>query len=81
MVVIAYDIKDEKRLRKVAKFLEEMGIRAQRSVFEVDMGFVKAKKILKELQKLMNEDEDKCFLYEIKNKEDILASTSIERII
>ena len=79
MVVICYDIKDDKVLRKVAKFLEERGIRAQRSFFELDINFKKGKSLLKELKKIIEED-DKVFLFEIKNKEDIQASTSIERI-
>ena len=31
--VIAYDIKDDKRLRKIAKFMEKEAIRIQLSVF------------------------------------------------
>ena len=60
MVVIAYDIRDEKRLRRVAKYLEEHGIRAQRSVFEVDMSVKKAKEIFVGLKEFLA-DGDKCF--------------------
>jgi len=80
MVLIAYDIVDEKRLAKVAKFLEEKGIRAQRSVFELDMSVQKAKKIFKELEEIL-EDKDKCFLFKLEDKKDIQADTSIERIL
>ena len=54
MVVICYDIKDDKVLRKVAKFLEERGIRAQRSFFELDISFKKGKSLLKELKKIIH---------------------------
>jgi len=81
MVVIAYDISDEKRLRKVAKFLESRGIRAQRSIFELELSLAKAKKLLKELEEIINQEEDKCFLYSIKTKEDLQGDTSIERIV
>ena len=80
MVVIAYDIKDEKRLIKVAKYLESHSIRAQKSVFELDMEYKKAKKIFEGLKSLIDERVDKCFLFKVKNKEDIQAKTSIERI-
>ena len=80
MVVIAYDIKDEKRLVKVAKYLESHSIRAQKSVFELDMEYKKANKIFKGLKGLIDESVDKCFMFKVKNKEDIKAKTSIERI-
>ncbi len=80
MVVIAYDIKDEKRLMKVAKYLESLGIRAQKSVFEADIGIRKAKNILEGIREIIDETEDKCFLFKVSKKEDIKASTSVERI-
>jgi CRISPR-associated endonuclease Cas2 len=80
MVVIAYDIKDEKRLRRVAKYLEEHGIRAQRSVFEVDMSVKKAKEIFGGLKEFLA-DGDKCFLFKVEDKKDIKAKTDIERIL
>jgi len=81
MVVIAYDIKDEKRLKKVAKYFEEKGVRAQRSVFEIDESVKKAKKIFCGVKELIDINEDKVFFFVVKNKEDIKASTTIERII
>lgn len=79
MVVIAYDIVDEIRLNKIAKFLESNGIRAQKSVFELDMSIRKANKIFNELKEMI-EDNDKCFMFVIKEKEDIQSDTSIDRI-
>ncbi|WP_456479973.1 CRISPR-associated endonuclease Cas2 [Nautilia sp.] len=80
MVVIAYDIKDEKRLKKIAKFLEKEGVRAQRSVFEADISVRKANKIFKEMEEIIDKKEDKLFLFKIIKKNDIQANTSIERI-
>ena len=80
MVVIAYDICDEKRLNKVAKYLESYGIRAQKSVFEVDISTQKAKKIFKGLKEILK-DNDRCFVFKVEDKEDICASTDIERIL
>ena len=80
MVVIVYDIADDKRLRKVAKHMENNGVRVQKSVFELDMNLSEAKKVFKGLEKLIEKKEDKCFLFELKQKEDIKAPTNIERI-
>ena len=80
MVLITYDISDDKRLREVAKYLESNSIRAQKSVFELDMDYKKAKKIFDGLKEIINKEEDKCFLFKVKSKEDIQAKTSIERI-
>ncbi|MEO1959002.1 MAG: CRISPR-associated endonuclease Cas2 [Nautiliaceae bacterium] len=66
MVVIAYDITDEKRLKKVAKYLESCGIRIQKSVFEVDMSVREVKKI-----KELLEGKDRCFLFKFDEREDI----------
>ncbi len=77
MVVIVYDIVDEKRLNKVAKILQKDGIRAQRSVFEVEKKL--GTKIFKELKEML-EDSDKCFMFPFSKKEDIQGDTSIDRI-
>jgi CRISPR-associated protein Cas2 len=79
MVVIAYDICDEKRLSKVAKFLEKNGVRVQKSVFELDVSTRKANTIFNELKELI-EKGDKCFMFNVSDKEDIQGKTSIERI-
>ncbi len=68
MVVITYDISDEKRLKRVAKLLESLGLRSQRSVFELDVGIREGKKIVKEIEKLIDPEIDKCFLYQIDKK-------------
>jgi len=77
MVVITYDIGDDKKLRRVAKILEENGIRTQRSVFEVERKI--ANKVFKEIKGIL-EDDDKCFFIPVTDKEDIVGDTSIERI-
>ncbi len=81
MVLIAYDIKDEKRLKKVAKFLEEEGIRVQKSIFELEVSWKEGVRILQGIAKLINKEVDKCFLYEIKKREDLQKNSSFERIL
>ena len=80
MIVITYDISDYKRLQKVAKYLESEGIRVQRSVFELDMSVRKANKIFNGIKELIDESEDKVFMFSFKDKDDVIGETSIERI-
>jgi CRISPR-associated protein Cas2 len=81
MVVVAYDITDEKRLQKVAKYMEQHGVRVQKSVFELDMEFREAKQIVKGALKLIDKERDKIFIFQVKEKEDLQGDTSISRII
>lgn len=37
VVVVAYDIVDSRRLRRIAKIMEDYGNRVQRSIFEVSL--------------------------------------------
>jgi len=80
MVLVAYDIADEKRLSKVARYLEKIGVRVQKSIFELDMSLKEASKIFNELKELIEIEEDMVFMYSIKDKEDICGKTSIDRI-
>ena len=80
MIVIAYDVANDKRLRKVAKFFEQRGIRVQKSVFELDMKKHEALKLCKEVLKYMDEGEDKLFVFNVTNKQDVLASTEFEGV-
>jgi CRISPR-associated endonuclease Cas2 len=66
MIVIAYDIRDEKRLRKIAKLMQSYAIRIQLSVFLLP----KATKndvlnIVKESKKYLK-DEDDIRIYKAK---------------
>ncbi len=79
MVVIVYDIADNKRLQKVARYMERNGMRVQKSVFEVDKPSKEAKVIFNGLKELI-EKEDKCFMFEFNSKEDLRADTDIKRI-
>jgi len=81
MVVIAYDITDDKRLQRVAKYMEKFGIRTQKSVFELDIPFSEGKKIVDGMVKIIDPKEDKVFLFQIKGKEDVQGNTSIDRIL
>ena len=58
-VLIAYDIADPKRLRKVAKFLLGYGNRLQYSVFELDINVIQLQDIQKHLDFLIDKKYDR----------------------
>ncbi len=61
--VIAYDIPQDKRRTKMAHTLEGHGERVQYSVFECQLTRAQFEKLWKELQKLMEPDEDSLRAY------------------
>lgn len=60
--LVAYDIADPKRLRRVAKVCEGYGFRIQFSVFECPLDGLMVQKLLGDLQEQMNLDEDQVLL-------------------
>lgn len=60
--LISYDIRDAKRLRKVAKFMEGYGVRLQYSVFKVNGTDRDIEKIRFELSKKI-EDSDSVLYF------------------
>lgn len=56
--LISYDVRDAKRLRKVAKKLESYGTRIQYSVFRVRIDHQSLEKLHWELNKIMEEEDD-----------------------
>lgn len=63
--IVAYDIADSKRLRKVAKKLEKIGIRIEYSIFYVKITKEEMTEFAIELSKIINEKEDDIRIYEI----------------
>jgi len=66
--LICYDICHPKRLSKVAKVLEEYGIRAQRSFFCLDVSEERCNQILKLLSLHIKQREDSLSCYPICDK-------------
>jgi len=56
--LVSYDIRDPKRLRRVAKKMEGYGIRIQFSVFRCRLNERKVERLKWELEKIMKEDDD-----------------------
>jgi len=53
-----YDIRDEKRIRRVAKHLEGYGVRIQYSVFRCRLSNREVERLKWELTKIMDREDD-----------------------
>ena len=56
--LLTYDIRDPKRLRKVAQVLESYGARVQYSVFRCRLNKEQLEKLHWELNRIMEEEDD-----------------------
>ncbi len=56
--LISYDVRDSKRLRKVAKMLEGYGTRIQYSVFRCRLDQIALEKLHWELNRIMEAEDD-----------------------
>ncbi len=65
--VVCYDISNDRRLAKVSRFLEKHGIRVQYSIFEVETTHQGIKKLIAEIEKLINKDEDRVYAFPLEN--------------
>ena len=63
--VVAYDIADPRRLRRVAKLLERFGERVQESVFECWLGRAARQRLLGLLALAVDPQEDSVRLYPV----------------
>ena len=64
--VVCFDIVNDKKRRKVGEYLEEFGIRVQRSVFEIEISKSKLKNLLKILNEII-EKEDSIRFYQMQS--------------
>ena len=62
---IAYDVADDRRRQRVAKFLEGWGRRVQRSVFECELSSEELDQVFASLKELLISEEDICHLYRL----------------
>ena len=77
--IVAYDICDSKRLKKVAKTCELYGIRIEKSVFECELAEELFDQFWLELCDIIDETEDSIVAYRI-NKADAHDIMSMGRI-
>ena len=74
--LIAYDISEPKRLRRVAKTLEKYGIRIEKSVFTCDLAPSKITKLCGELHKC-SKHEDTILLFQLPSNARCIAIRGI----
>ncbi len=63
--VVVYDVVEDKRRLKVAKYLESMGDRVQYSVFEVYLTPKELQEVMKKLATLIEAEEDGIRVYNL----------------
>ena len=63
--VVVYDVVNDKRRQKVAKYMESIGDRVQKSVFEIYLSPPELEKVLKKTGKLINIKEDSLRVYNL----------------
>ena len=61
--LVAYDVAHPKRLRRVAKLLESVGERQQKSVFELAAGPDERQRITRRLAAIISPEEDQVLLH------------------
>jgi CRISPR-associated protein Cas2 len=62
-IVVSYDIRDDKRRRKIMKAVEDFGTRIQYSVFECQLLPSEFKKLKKRLQPYVRDAQDSVRFY------------------
>ncbi|MGH9939867.1 MAG: CRISPR-associated endonuclease Cas2 [Blastocatellia bacterium] len=65
LVLIAYDISNRKRLRRVARLMQSYGVRVQRSVFECRIAPKHFDQLLTEINAAIKHREDRVHIYRI----------------
>ena len=64
-LLIAYDIADNKRLYRVARVMENYGVRVQRSVFECRIGDKELAELLERVKMILRKREDRIHIYHL----------------
>ncbi len=64
-VIVAYDIVDNKRRAKMHKFLRELGLNTQKSVFECDVEADELTALRRYAAKRLNLEEDQLAIYHL----------------
>lgn len=66
--VIAYDIRANRRRAKVARRLEQAGLRVQKSVFVIDTATPEVRKLVRELGALIDRHTDQVAAWRLSEK-------------
>jgi CRISPR-associated protein Cas2 len=79
LIVVIYDIVDNKRRAAFAKYLQGFGVRVQKSAFECVLSDAKYKKLLRGIPKLIAA-EDQVRVYKLTSNADIKAWGTVELV-
>lgn len=79
LIVVIYDIVDNKRRAAFAKYLQGFGVRVQKSAFECVLSDAKYKKLLRGIPKLIA-SEDQVRVYKLTSNADIKAWGTVELV-
>jgi len=64
-IVVAYDVANDKRRLKIAKMLEQYGLRCNESVFECILTEAKTREMKNKLLNVADESEDSILIYNL----------------
>ena len=70
-IIIIYDITDNKRRTRMAKFLEGYGVRVQKSAFEARLTKVRYTAMLRRAEKIIDNETDSLRTYLLPNNTQI----------
>ncbi|WP_434580262.1 CRISPR-associated endonuclease Cas2 [Sulfurimonas sp. NW15] len=77
--LVCYDIADSKRLAKVAKVLEKVSIRIQKSIFYLmDTTTNEIKEIAKILEEIIDEEYDDVRIYKVDKSSSLHLKSAID---
>jgi CRISPR-associated endonuclease Cas2 len=71
--LVAYDIAEPRRLRRVARFMEKRALRCQKSVFWFDGDAEAVVALLAEVAPLLKADEDVVQVWQVATQETIVG--------
>lgn len=63
--IVSYDIRDDKRLRKVYRTMKEFGVRLHYSVFRCDMARIDLTRLKGRLDGIINHEEDRIMIIDL----------------
>lgn len=61
--IVCYDIASSKRLQKIAKIMEDYGVRVQKSVFEMEINFRELSELKQRAETIINWEQDSVKYY------------------
>jgi CRISPR-associated protein Cas2 len=79
LVVVIYDIVDNRRRTAFAKYLKGFGIRVQKSAFECILSSSKYEKLIKGIPRLISK-EDQIRVYKLTSNADIRAWGTVDLV-